>query len=104
MTPHGRWQKLALLGIARVTEIVEGDPDAVWCACGPRTGLARSDFDDYLAGATAAYALVLQEVEVGQPASMETLRAIRPGFHPPQVITRLTAPEATELQRHLFPA
>jgi len=90
-------------GVARVTEIIEGDPDAVWRACGPRTGLARSDFDDYLDGSAKAYGLVLQEVEVGLPVSMATLKALRAGFHPPQVITRLNAAEANGLRRHSFP-
>lgn len=90
-------------GIARVAEIIEGDPDAVWSTCGPRTGLARADFDDYLAGSAKAYGLVLQEVEVGYPASIEALRGLRTGFHPPQVITRLTATEAQGLYEHLFP-
>jgi predicted transcriptional regulator len=89
--------------VARITEIVEGDPDAVWRACGPRTGLARADFYDYLSGSAKAYGLVLREVEIGRPASMEMLRALRTGFHPPQVITRLTVAEAEGLQQHLFP-
>lgn len=91
-------------GVARIAEIVEGDPDMVWRACGPQTGLAWAAFNDYLAGSAKAYGLVLQEVEIGRPASMEALRALRTGFHPPQVITRLTATEAEGLHRHLFPA
>ena len=91
-------------GVARVAEIVEGDPDMVWRACGPQTGLARAAFNDYLDGSAKAYGLVLQEVEIGRPASMEALRALRAGFHPPQVITRLTTAEAEGLHRHLFPA
>lgn len=91
-------------GIARVTDIVEGDPDAVWHACGSRTGLVRSDFDDYLDGSAKAYGLVLQEVRAGRPASMVVLRTLRANFHPPQVITRLTIAEAQGLQRYLFPA
>lgn len=89
-------------GIATVTEIIEGDADAVWQACGPRTGLARADFYQYLDGSTKAYGLVLQDVEVGCPASIEALRALRAGFHPPQVMARLTAAEAEGLHRHLF--
>jgi len=87
-------------GVARVTEIVEGDRDAVWQACGPRTGLTRHGFDDYLNGSTKAYGLVLREIAVGGPVPMTALKALRAGFHPPQVITRLTAAEAKELQRH----
>ena len=91
-------------GVARVAEIVEGDPNALWSACGPRTGLSRSEFNDYFSGSAKAYGLVLQDVIIGQPAPIEALRALRAGFHPPQVITRLTTAETKRLHRHLFPA
>jgi predicted transcriptional regulator len=91
-------------GVARIIDIVEGDPDAVWHACGSRAGLARSDFNDYLRGSAKAYGLVLQEVKVGRPVSMVTLKTLRANFHPPQVITRLTVAESKGLQRFLFPA
>lgn len=91
-------------GTARITEIVEGDPDTVWSACGSQTGLARTDFFKYFEGSTRAYGLVLKEIKTGRPASIDTLRILRPGFQPPQVITRLTATEAEELDRHIFPA
>ncbi|MDQ0249554.1 putative transcriptional regulator [Sphingomonas kyeonggiensis] len=89
-------------GIARVTEIVEGDPAEVWLACGSRTGLTRTHFDQYFDGSRTAYGLVLEEVAVGHPVSMQALKALRAGFHPPQVITRLTASEAEALHEHLF--
>lgn len=91
-------------GVARVAEIIKGDPDAIWRACGPRTGLSRSDFDDYLDGSATAYGIALRDVEVGRPVSMAALKMLRPNFHPPQVITRLTSAEAEGLRRHLLPA
>lgn len=50
-------------GVAPVTEIVEGNPETVWHACGPRTGLTRADFCRYLVGSTKTYGVVLDEVE-----------------------------------------
>ncbi|MBE1528967.1 putative transcriptional regulator [Sphingopyxis sp. OAS728] len=91
-------------GVARVSEIVEGTPDDVWRACGPRTGLVKPDFDNYLRGSTKAYGLILREVEVGRPISMSALKELRAGFHPPQVITRLTPTEASGLEQHFFPS
>lgn len=90
-------------GVARVREVIEGDSDAVWRACGSRTGLMRSDFEAYLDGSATAYGIVLQDVEIGRPISMATLKTLRAGFHPPQVVTRLTSEEADALQRHSFP-
>lgn len=94
----------AVRGVAWIADIIEGDPDAVWGACGSRTGLARADFCRYLDGSAKAYGLVLRDVEIGTSASMEALKELRPGFHPPQVVTRLTATEAEGLRQHLFPA
>lgn len=90
-------------GAARVIDVVEGSPDAVWRACGSRAGLTRSDFRDYLDGSTKAFGLVLREVKVGLPVSMVTLKTLRANFHPPQVIARLTIAEARALQRRVFP-
>ena len=90
-------------GVARVADVIVGNPDTVWQACGPRTGLAQSDFYRYLDGSPTAFGLVLDEVEIGRPASMETLRTLRAGFHPPQVITRLTTAEIEGLRKHVFP-
>jgi predicted transcriptional regulator len=81
-------------GVARISGIVEGNADAVWRACGSQTGLARPAFYNYLDGSPKAYGIILEEVQIGRPASIEALRSIRAGFHPPQVITRLTATEA----------
>jgi predicted transcriptional regulator len=90
-------------GVAQVASIVEGEPNVVWRACGPQTGLARADFDNYLDGSAKAYGIILCAVKVGRPASMKTLNALREGFHPPQVIARLTATEAKSLYQHVFP-
>lgn len=90
-------------GVARVAGIVEGDADAVWRACGLRTGLTRSDFDDYLRGSAKAFGILLKDVKIGQPISMVVLKEIRENFHPPQVITRLTIAESLLFQRHFFP-
>ena len=91
-------------GVARVSDIVEGNPDGIWHACGMRTGLTRSDFHDYLDGSAKAYGLVLTEVKVGRSASMVILRTLRANFHPPRMTTRLSVAEAEGLQRYLFPS
>lgn len=91
-------------GVARVADIIKGEPDVIWHACGSRTGLSRSDFDDYLDGSATAYGIVLRDVEVGRPVSIAALKMLRPNFHPPQVATRLTGAEAEGLRRHFLPA
>lgn len=90
-------------GVARVTDIISGNPEAVWRACGLQTALSQSDFDNYMDGSAKAYGLVLQEVQIGAPVPMAALKALRTGFHPPQVVMRLTAAEASMLKEQLFP-
>lgn len=92
----------AVLGVAEVDEIVTGTPAEVWERCNGSTGIDRSDFDRYFDASENAFGLVLVNVRKGLPASMDTLKKLRPGFHPPQVMTRLTDAEAESLKQHVF--
>lgn len=92
----------AVLGVAEIERIVEGSPEAVWKSCGSRSGIERTEFDKYFAGAEKAHGLVLSNIRKGNPAPMEFLKDMRPGFHPPQVITRLRTSEVAILRQHIF--
>jgi len=92
----------AVLGVAEVKEIVAGTPAEVWARCNGNTGIDRSEFDRYFDDSESAFGLVLANVRKGLPASMDTLKKLRPGFHPPQVMTRLTSAEAQSLSQHVF--
>ncbi len=92
----------AVLGVAEVKEIVAGTPAEVWARCNGSAGLDRSEFDRYFDASESAFGLVLASVRKGLPATMDTLKKLRPGFHPPQVMTRLTDDEAESLNQHIF--
>lgn len=92
----------AVLGVAEVKEIVAGTPAEIWERCNGNTGIDRSEFDRYFDASVSAFGLILANVRKGLPASMETLKELRPGFHPPQVMTRLTDAEAERLKQHVF--
>ena len=92
----------AVKGVAEVSEIIDGSPDDVWRACAGRAGLDRAHFDAYFHGSERAFGLVLRNVNSGVPAPIELLKTLRPSFHPPQVITRLSPSEASGLRQHIF--
>jgi predicted transcriptional regulator len=92
----------AVLGIAEVKEVIAGSPATVWEKCGDGAGLTRQEFDQYFESSKTAFGLVLSNVKKGVPATMDVLKLMRPGFHPPQVMTRLSAAEAKSLKLHIF--
>lgn len=87
----------AIVGVAIVDTIFRGTPEAVWDTYFDRIGINRSDFDRYYAGAPEAIGIRLSKVQRIKPISIEQLRIWKQGFHPPQVLTRITASEASRL-------
>ena len=87
----------AVVGSAVVKKIVRGVPEDVWKKCGSQTSVDRVDFDAYFDGAEEAIGLLLVEVRRGRPVPIEKLRSLRAGFHPPQVIARISDEEAASL-------
>ncbi|MER8886713.1 ASCH domain-containing protein [Mesorhizobium sp. M0678] len=91
----------AVIGSATVKRIIRGLPEEVWTKGGDLAGLDRESFDIYFDGAPEAIGLVLADMQRGRPISIEKLRLIRRGFHPPQVILRISDGEASTLQQLL---
>lgn len=87
----------AVVGSASVKKLVRGTPEEVWQKCGARSGVDRETFNIYFDGAELAIGLVLSDVRRGCPVPIDKLRLIRAGFHPPQVIARISNEEATSL-------
>lgn len=89
----------AVLGSVRVELIIRGSPEEVWKKGGKESGLDRPTFDAYFDGSNEAVGLVLADAHRGTPISIEELRTIRLGFHPPQVIAKLSDVEANSIGR-----
>lgn len=87
----------AVVGSAIVKRIFRGSPCELWEKYSDQTGVNRETFDLYFHGSEQAIGLVLADVNRGRPVPIEKLRAIRAGFHPPQVIARISIEEATSL-------
>lgn len=92
----------AVLGVAEIEKVFDGSPDALWKSCGSKSGIERVEFDRYFAETDKAYGLALTNIRKGSPATMQFLKEMRPGFHPPQVISRLSPAEAAKLAKQIF--
>jgi predicted transcriptional regulator len=93
----------SIVGTAVIDFIFRGTPQAVWEAYSDRGAISRGDFDRYFEGAREAIGIGLSKAQRMQPISIEQLRFWKKGFHPPQVLFRITATEAMHLlQMSLF--
>lgn len=87
----------AVVGSAIVDRIERGCPEKMWASYGQRTDVTYEDFQHYFGGSTEAVCLFLVNIERRAPVSIEELKRIRTGFHPPQVMNKLSAEEANSL-------
>ena len=92
----------ALVGSAEIRSIAKGTPDDSWKLHQSDVGVCRAQFEAYYEESNIAYGLSLANVRNGHPVGIETLRKIRPKFHPPQVMSYVTDDEAYTLYWHLF--
>ena len=88
----------AVLGSAIVVAIVRGTPDAVWEAYSEQAAITHDEFNSYFEGAREAIGISLTNVRRVPPIEIEKLRQMRAGFHPPQVIAKLSTIETRALE------
>ncbi len=87
----------SVVGIAIIDTIFRGTPQAVWETYSDRIAINRHDYDQYFEGAGEAIGIRLSSIQRVNPISIERLRLWKKGFHPPQVLSRLTYAEAKGL-------
>lgn len=74
----------ALVGAARIEQIEENSPGALWKSCGGLTGVTRTQFLRYFAGCTRGFGIHLGRYRAIRPLSAAQMAAMLPGFRPPQ--------------------
>lgn len=89
----------AVVGVATIADVSRAHPRTIWQKHRTGTGVDYASFTQYFAGATEAVAILLAAVKQVRPISLGELRRVRAGFHPPQVLVRLTSAEAEALQK-----
>lgn len=87
----------AVVGVAVITAVTRGRPSLIWEQHGDQSGVTHSEFQTYFRGMEQAVAIELADARRIEPVSIEELRDLKHGFHPPQVMVRLTEREVSEL-------
>ena len=89
----------AVLGFATIQDVDRSSPASIWIKHRIGTGVDRAMFQQYFDGAPEAIAILLAAVRRIGPITIDQLRQIRDCFHPPRVLTRLTAAESKALRK-----
>jgi predicted transcriptional regulator len=87
----------AVIGTVTVEAIVRATPDVIWDMCADRADISRLEFDRYFSGSSEAIGISLGATQKIEAIEIEKLRTWRVGFHPPQVMLKITASEAKSL-------
>lgn len=89
----------AVVGFVAIRHISRAHPSFIWKKHRIATGIDYASYKAYFNGATEAVAILLITARRVSPVTLDQLREIRTSFHPPQVVTRLTASEANALHK-----
>ena len=89
----------AVIGVATIQEVARAHPATIWKKHRDGAGVDHASFKAYFNGAQQAVAIILAAVRHVGPITIDQLREIRDRFHPPQVLTLLTASEAKALHK-----
>jgi predicted transcriptional regulator len=77
--------EMALLGSARVVDILSGPPSALWCDVKDEAGVSRQEYDSYFSGAAMAIGIRLEGVQCFvKRISLQEIRERWPWLRPPQ--------------------
>lgn len=89
----------AVVGRVMIRSVTRAHPTTIWKKHGDGAGVDHASFKAYFNGAQEAVAILLAAARRVGPITIDQLREIRERFHPPQVLTRLTASETRALRK-----
>jgi predicted transcriptional regulator len=79
-----------ILGRAQVSDVHTLSPSTIWRRFGTVSGLSRGEFFAYFSDSSTAFALGLEKpCRLTDPVSLDELRRVSAGFHPPQFFAHL---------------
>jgi predicted transcriptional regulator len=88
----------AVVGFATIENVTRAHPKTIWQKHQIGAGVDDTFFRAYFDDCREAVAILLASARRVGPITIEQLRGVRHAFHPPQVLTRLTAAEAAALR------
>ena len=89
----------AVIGFVTTQEVSRGRPPTIWKRHREAAAIDYATFSAYFDGAQEAIAILLAAAKRIGPITVDQLREIRDSFHPPQVLTLLSATEAKALRK-----
>jgi predicted transcriptional regulator len=89
----------AIVGYVTIEKIVRAAPRALWNEHRARAGIEYDAFQAYFNGSQEGVAIQMAAAHRVPAITIDQLRGIRDGFHPPQTLTRLAPQEAEALQK-----
>ena len=91
--------KAAVVGTAIAAEILRASPSEIWRSYKSKLCVSRKAYDAYFKGCDEAVAVFLTEVATHRPIQIDELRRMKNGFHPPQVLARISEAESLYLSK-----
>lgn len=76
--------RMQLVATLQVSSVITGSSGMLWKVVQHSCGVTRTEFDRYFHGVERGVALRIGDVQPISPIPLADLRAIWPGFHPPQ--------------------
>ena len=89
----------AVVGYVTIGKITRAAPGTLWNEHHAGTGIEYSTFKAYFNGSEEGVAIQLAAARRTAAITIDQLRGIRYGFHPPQTLIRLTPREAEALRK-----
>jgi len=94
-----------LIGSCAVEQVDAAPVERLWAMHGAQSGVSKSEFDEYFAGAANAVGIVLRDARrVRRPRTLVELRERLPGFAPPQSFRYLSDEEVDRLAIEFDPS
>ncbi len=82
----------SIVGQMTVSNVHLASPSTLWRKFGAVSGLTRGEFYGYFEGVEQGFALeITKPKRMNSSVSLEDLRKVSSGFHPPQFFTHLPA-------------
>lgn len=89
----------AIIGYVTLDSLMKEQLEKLWEFCGKHSGLDRCAFDTYFDDVQHGIGMFVSEATKIEPIDISTLRGIREGFHPPQVMFKITPSEVHKIKK-----
>lgn len=91
--------RAAVVGTAIIEKILRLPPLTIWNTYESQLCISRGAYNSYFKGSNEAIAIFLKEVSRHRPIFIDELREMKNGFHPPQVLARISEAESSHLSQ-----